>query len=124
MLCSLCKNCCLIGDSSLHLGTYLHRSNRDGNGTKDTAACAATGERGMMVAMGHGLCVSFCVCGEAMKIRLDLKKVMASWSLLREVSNSKNLLVWRGLASDKMLVWTIESSESMLSFQHKLSSGM
>jgi hypothetical protein len=24
-------------------------------------------ERGVMVAMGHGLCVSFCVCGEDMK---------------------------------------------------------
>ena len=26
------------------------------------------GERGVVVAMVHGLCVSFCVCGEAMKI--------------------------------------------------------
>ncbi len=27
VLCSLGRNCCLIGDSSLHSGTYLHRSN-------------------------------------------------------------------------------------------------
>ncbi len=25
------------------------------------------GERGMMVAMGHGLCVCFCLCGETTK---------------------------------------------------------
>jgi hypothetical protein len=31
----------------------------DGDGAKDTAACATTGERGMMVAMGHGLCIYF-----------------------------------------------------------------
>ena len=39
------------------------------------------GERGVMVARGHGLYVSFCVCGETTKNRLDLKKVNASWSL-------------------------------------------
>jgi hypothetical protein len=33
----------------------------DGDGTKDTATRATTGERGMMVAMGNGLCVCFCV---------------------------------------------------------------
>jgi hypothetical protein len=42
-----------------------------------------TGDRGMMVAMDHGLCVSFCVCGEAIKIRLDLKIVKVSWSIDR-----------------------------------------
>ena len=36
----------------------------DGDGAKDKVACATTGERGMMVAMGHGLCVCFGVCGE------------------------------------------------------------
>ncbi len=35
--------------------------NGDGDSAKDMAAHATTGERGMMVAMGHGLCVSFCV---------------------------------------------------------------
>ncbi len=41
--------------------------NGDGDGMKDMAAHAMPGERGMMVAMGHGLCVSFCVCGETTK---------------------------------------------------------
>jgi hypothetical protein len=31
----------------------------EGDGTKDMAAHTTPGERGMMVAMGHGLCVSF-----------------------------------------------------------------
>jgi hypothetical protein len=31
------------------------------DGVKDTAAHAMTGERGVMVAMGHGLCVFLCV---------------------------------------------------------------
>jgi hypothetical protein len=53
----------------------------DGDGAKDMAAHATTGERGMMVAVGHGLCVSFCVRGETTKIRSDLKKVNSSWSL-------------------------------------------
>jgi hypothetical protein len=35
----------------------------DGDSAKNTAAHATTGERGMMVAMGHGLCVCF-VCVE------------------------------------------------------------
>jgi hypothetical protein len=33
----------------------------NGHSAKDTATCVMTGERGMMVAMGHGLCV-YCVC--------------------------------------------------------------
>jgi hypothetical protein len=37
--------------------------------------------RGMMVAMGHGLCVNFCLCGETKNISWDQKKVMASWSI-------------------------------------------
>jgi hypothetical protein len=36
----------------------------DGDSTKDTAARVTTGERGMMVATGHGLCVCLGVCGE------------------------------------------------------------
>jgi hypothetical protein len=32
------------------------------------------GERGVMEAMGHGLCVNFCVCGEAMKNKVGPKK--------------------------------------------------
>jgi hypothetical protein len=41
---------------------------------KDMAACATTGERGVMVVMGHGLCVSFCVCGETTKNKVGPKK--------------------------------------------------
>ncbi len=33
----------------------------DGDGAKDMAACTMTGERGVMVAVGHGLCVCLCV---------------------------------------------------------------
>ncbi len=43
----------------------------DGDGAKDMAACVTTGERGMMVAMGHDLCVNCVylggVCGETKK---------------------------------------------------------
>jgi hypothetical protein len=38
------------------------------------AAHATTGERGVMVAMGHGLCVSLCVCGETTKNKVGPKK--------------------------------------------------
>ena len=41
----------------------------EGNSTKDMAAHTMPGERGMMVAMGHGLCVSFWVSEEMTKIR-------------------------------------------------------
>jgi hypothetical protein len=37
------------------------------------AACATTGERGVMVAMSHGLCVFVCV-ERPQKIRLDLNE--------------------------------------------------
>jgi hypothetical protein len=43
---------------------------------KDTAACVTTGERGMMVAAGHGLCVCFGECGETTKIRKRAKSSM------------------------------------------------
>jgi hypothetical protein len=36
------------------------------------------GERGMMVAMGHGLCVSFWVSGEMMKNKVGPKKVQCT----------------------------------------------
>jgi hypothetical protein len=36
---------------------------------------------GVMVVMGHGLCVSFCLCGETTKISWDQKKVLDSWSI-------------------------------------------
>ncbi len=54
-------------------------SGEDGDGAKDTAACITTGERGMMVATGHGLCV-YCVClggvcGETTKNKEESKIV-------------------------------------------------
>jgi hypothetical protein len=45
----------------------------DGDGARDMAACATTAERGIMVAMGHGFCVCFCVSGETTKIRKRAK---------------------------------------------------
>ncbi len=48
--------------------------NKEGNGED------ARGGR-MMVAIGHGLCVSFCLFRETTKTSWDLKKVMTSWSL-------------------------------------------
>ncbi len=45
----------------------------NGDGAKDMAASASTGERGMMVAIGHGLCVCFGVYGETTKIRKRAK---------------------------------------------------
>jgi hypothetical protein len=38
-----------------------NNGNGDGDGAKDTAAHAMTGERGVMVAMGHGLYLFVCV---------------------------------------------------------------
>jgi hypothetical protein len=55
----------------------------DGDGAKDMATHATTGERGMMVAMGHGLYVSFCVCGVTTKNKVGPKKVMVPWSIDR-----------------------------------------
>jgi hypothetical protein len=45
----------------------------DEEGAKDTAARATTEERGMMEAMGHDLCVCFCLCGETTKKRKRAK---------------------------------------------------
>jgi hypothetical protein len=54
--------------------------NNDGevDGTKDMAAHTTPGERGMMVAMGHGLCVSFWVSGEMTKNKVGPKKVQCA----------------------------------------------
>jgi hypothetical protein len=49
----------------------------DGDGMRDMATCATTtGERGMMVAMGHGLCACFCVSGETTKNEEESKVVI------------------------------------------------
>ncbi len=40
---------------------------------KDTVARATTRERGTMVAMDHGLCVCFFVCGETTKNKKESK---------------------------------------------------
>ncbi len=45
----------------------------DGDGTRDMAACATTGERGIMVTMDHGFCVCFCVSGETTKNKEESK---------------------------------------------------
>ena len=47
----------------------------EGDGTKDMVALTMPGERGMMVAMGHGLCVSFWVRGEGRKNKVRPKKL-------------------------------------------------
>jgi hypothetical protein len=47
-----------------------------GDGAKDTVACAMTGERGMMVATVHVLCVCFGVCGETTKNEEESKIMM------------------------------------------------
>jgi hypothetical protein len=58
-----------------------NNGNGDGDGTKDMAACATTGERGMMVATGHGLCVCFCVWRETTKNTEESKIVHVPESL-------------------------------------------
>ncbi len=50
----------------------------NGDGVKDKAARATIGERGMMVAMGHGLCVCVGVCGETTKNKEERKIVNVS----------------------------------------------
>jgi hypothetical protein len=47
----------------------------DGGGAKDTATHVTAGERGMMVATGHGLCVCFGVCGKTTKNKEESKIV-------------------------------------------------
>jgi hypothetical protein len=53
-------------------------SGNDGDGAKDTPTCAMTGERGMMVAAGHGLCVCFGVSGETTKNKEESKIINVS----------------------------------------------
>jgi hypothetical protein len=60
-------------------GWRAFNGGNNGDGAKDTVACATTGERGMMVAMGHGLCVCFGVCGETTKNKEENKIVMVSY---------------------------------------------
>jgi hypothetical protein len=57
-------------------GWRAFNSGDNGDGAKDTAARATTGERGMMVAMDHVLCVCFCVCGETTKNEEEKNIVM------------------------------------------------
>jgi hypothetical protein len=71
------------GDQRRQHGQWLRKrgwqafnSGNDGDGAKDMAACATTGERGMMVTMGHGLCVCFGACGETTKNKEESKIVM------------------------------------------------
>jgi hypothetical protein len=52
-----------------------NNGNRVQEGARDMAACATTGERGLMVAMGHGFCVCFCVSGETTKNKEESKIV-------------------------------------------------
>jgi hypothetical protein len=40
------------------------------------------GERGVMVAMVHGLCVSLCVCGETTKNKVGPKKSQCALELI------------------------------------------
>ncbi len=46
----------------------------EGGGTKDTASCAMTGERGMTM-----VCVCCCVYGETTKNKVGRKKGLAIW---------------------------------------------
>jgi hypothetical protein len=46
------------------------------------AAHTTPGERGMMVAMGHGLCVSLFVCGETTKNKVGPKKLQCVLELI------------------------------------------
>jgi hypothetical protein len=59
-----------------------NNGNGEGDGTKDMAAHPTTGERGMMVAMGHGLCESFCVYGETTKNKVGPKKSQCALELI------------------------------------------
>jgi hypothetical protein len=66
------------GQWLLQRGWRAFDGGNDGVGAKDMAARATTGERGMMVAMGHGLCVCFSVCGETTKNKKESKIVMVT----------------------------------------------
>jgi hypothetical protein len=63
------------GQSLWQRGWQAFNGGNDGDGMKDTAACVMAGERGMMVATGHDLCVCLGVCGETTKKKEDSKLV-------------------------------------------------
>ncbi len=52
------------------------------DGARDMAACTPFGERGMMVAMGHCLCVCLCVSGETTTKKEERKIVNVPVMLL------------------------------------------
>jgi hypothetical protein len=54
-------------------------SGNNGDSAKDMAARTTTGKRGVMAAMGHGLCVFFGVCGETTKNKEESKIVMVQY---------------------------------------------
>jgi hypothetical protein len=55
----------------------------DGDGAKDKATRATIGERGVMVAVGHGLYMCFGVCRETTKNKEESKIVNDSYSSIR-----------------------------------------
>jgi hypothetical protein len=56
-------------------GWWAFDGGNNGDGAKDKATCTTIGERGMMVGMGHGLCVCFGVCEETTKNKEESKIV-------------------------------------------------
>ncbi len=54
-------------------GWWAFDGGGNGDGLKDTAACITTGERGMMMARGHGLYVCLGVCRETTKNKEESK---------------------------------------------------
>ncbi len=56
----------------------MFNGSNNGEDMKDTATCATTGKRGVMVAMGHGLCVCYGVCGKTTKNKEESKIVNVS----------------------------------------------
>ncbi len=65
-------------------------------------------ERGVMVAMGHGLCVCFCACGETTKNEVGPKQSQCFLEIIDRVRLAKVKLADNMARSinDKMLVWT------------------
>jgi hypothetical protein len=59
-------------------GWWVFDGGNNGDRAKDKATHAKIGDRGMMVAMGYGLCVCFCVCGETTKNMEESKIVNVS----------------------------------------------
>jgi hypothetical protein len=86
-----------------NLPTHMHHSRAM---PRLTGGILMLGERGVMVVMGHGLCVCFCVCERPQKIKLDLNKVNTLWSIdrmrLTIIKLADNMV--RSI-SDILLVW-------------------